>query len=184
MMYGYDNELLLAVRLRVPKGFKAKKLRVGVATDWLTCSDVCLQGGVTTAIEIPVAAGEPQKDPRWAPLFEKTRAAVPKPSPDKAFSLRWARKDRLVTFGIAIDTKRVAVGNKATAYFFPAQGGVVEHSGKQKLTILKERAVLEFPPAATAKKNRIPRLRGVLVIQEGKARRAYAVDLPGPPAKQ
>jgi thiol:disulfide interchange protein DsbD len=184
MMYGYDDELLLPVRLRVPKDFKAKKLRVGVSASWLTCADVCLQGEVTTSIEIPVAAGEPKKDPEWAPLFDKTRRAVPKPVPDRALSLRWGREGDRITFGITIDRKKLPIGDSARAYFFPAKGGVLDHMGKQKLTVEKNRALLDLPPAESLKKNRIPRLRGVLVIWEGKARRAYAVDLPGPPAKQ
>jgi len=174
MMYGYDDEVLLPLELSVPKGYEAKSLRVGVRATWLVCADVCLDGGTTREIEIPVRKGEPKSNPEknaeWAPLFARTRAALPRSPPAGALFASSA--------GLEIDLKRLPLDEKARVHFYPRKSGRIEHAAKQLLTRKGQRAALFIPWTATAKNQKNCRLDGVLVVQQGKTRRAYVVDLP------
>ena len=178
MMYGYSEEVLFPVKLEVPREFKPKTLKVELAASWLVCEDVCLTGRIKQSIEIPVRAGAPELDARRAPLFKSTREQTPK-AVDNAFALAWTREE----LGLSIRTRLVPLNAESRAYFFPEHGGVLDHAADQKLTVNGKGALLSLTRDPTMKKDRIPHLRGVLVVQQGKQRRAYLVDVPAPKKK-
>ncbi len=178
MMYGYEGELLLPARIDVPKDYKGKTLTVALDAKWLCCDEICLDGGLKAKIEVPVRAGVAEKDAQWAPLFARTRAATPK-AVDNAFALAWTRKGGALAFWLQFRSVKVPVDKESRAYFFPEKGGVFDHTADQKLTVNDKGGALRLTLDPAMKKDRIPRLRGVLVVEQGKTRRAYLVDLPG-----
>ena len=177
MMYGYADELLLPARIDVPKDFKGKTLTVALDAKWLCCDEVCLDGALKASIEIPVRAGKPQVDVQWAALFAKTRAETPTKIVN-TFAVIGRRNEGKLYFGITIRSVKIPLDEHSLVYFFTEQGEVLDHSAKQKLSLHGKSALLLLTLAPSAKNDRIPRLRGVLVVEQGKKRRAYRVDLP------
>ena len=177
MMYGYGDEVLFAVEVRVPKEYKAKTLRIGLEASWLVCDEVYLDERLEQEIEIPVRSGAPAKHAKWAPLFARTRAATPK-TVKNAFVMGGNRDpdERMIALGIR--TKLVPIDKESRVYFFPAKGEVLDHTADQALIRIDGSTMLMLTPAATLKNNQIQRLRGVLVVEQGKQRRAYLVDAP------
>jgi len=174
VMYGYEHEVLFAVELAVPRDFAGKSLKIRAKADWLVCADVCEEGGVDQSIELPVSKAEPEADARWSAAFKALRAAQPTAPPAGALAAPSAAALRL-------DADRLGVKSTTEAYFFPRETGIVAYAKPQVLRWEKKAAILAFPPPETAKKDRIERLVGVLVLRDGKARRAFAVDVPVTP---
>jgi thiol:disulfide interchange protein DsbD len=77
MNYGYENEVLLPVRLTVPAGLSDPVLQVSAQAEWLVCREVCIPESASVGFRLPVAAIAALPDPRHAALFAAARAALP-----------------------------------------------------------------------------------------------------------
>ena len=166
--YGYEDEVLLMVRIRPrskPQYGQAAKL--GLTVKWLVCRDICIPGQARLTLSLPVREGAPEPDLRWRALFEQTRAHLPKRVPATWKTAAFSEKDHFV---LSIDTgSRVA---KAT--FFPLESQQIENGASQstkpfdrgvRLTLRRSDQLLKF----------IPRLRGVVVLASGQA---YVINAP------
>jgi thiol:disulfide interchange protein DsbD len=173
MTYGYDDEVLLMAKLAVPADWKEKSIRITASAGWLVCADVCLEGGLSGDIEIPVREESARKATEWASAFTKARAAVPVAAPEGALAA--------TTSGLRIDLDKLPIDAKASVYFFPRRAGWLDHAAAQALTREEGHALLALPrtsPDSEIAKSR--NVAGVLVIQAGQVRRAFTVDLPIP----
>jgi thiol:disulfide interchange protein DsbD len=60
---GYEAITLLPVTLTPPKDLKpGETVTLRAKASWLMCADVCMPGGATVALTLPVSAGEPAPD--------------------------------------------------------------------------------------------------------------------------
>jgi thiol:disulfide interchange protein/DsbC/DsbD-like thiol-disulfide interchange protein len=127
MNYGYEREALLLVPLRISPAFSGARLGVSARAEWLVCREVCIPESTLVAFEIPVAAREPQADPRLRALFAQARAALPTGSGD------WR-------VNATADATRLAVTLQpppgqplpsGPAYFFEGTGNTVVHARAQ-----------------------------------------------------
>jgi thiol:disulfide interchange protein DsbD len=77
--YGYEGEVLLPVKISVPKTASAGSGAVLTAKlSWLMCQDQCVPGGATVSLTVPVIA-----DPApsaYETLFLKTKTEIPSPA--------------------------------------------------------------------------------------------------------
>jgi thiol:disulfide interchange protein DsbD len=172
--YGYENEVLLMLPLRVPSTAKPGGTATLAATvKWLVCSDICIPGHADVALTLPVrtAPGAPSAS---AALFEKTRAALPRPAPRN-----W--KITAVSDGndfvISID----AGAALPPGVFFPLVPEQIENSVPQKLQPFPRGLRLTLRKSDQLQK--VPgELRGILVFSPG---RAFEISAPlgtsGPP---
>ena len=160
MSYGYTDEVVLLTRLTAPAALPTGgpvTLRGRAA--WLVCEKICIPEEAAVALTLPVIAGRPAPGPAAA-VIERTRAAVPTPSPWPA-SLHMTPE--AVTVSVAapgLERDRIA-----EVSFFPGRWGVIDHAAVQDVTIDKggitlraARGLLPDGPAAD--------LDGVLVIRE------------------
>ena len=73
---GYHGELLLLTEIATPKRIEGTgNVRIEAKAEWLICKEVCLPGGTTVSLELPVGDGAP--DPTWSQVLAQARAAVP-----------------------------------------------------------------------------------------------------------
>jgi thiol:disulfide interchange protein DsbD len=170
--FGYEGELLLPVRLRVPAALAAgQTVLLKARADWLICKDVCIPGGADLQLVLPVraaAAASPH-----AALFAATRALIPQP----ASGLR----EPSATIGdgrIRLSFKPEAPVR--TLEFFPLEESRIEPAAAQPL---REEAggVALYLSAAQPVAAEFTRLKGVLVANGGPAAPggwAGAIDLP------
>jgi DsbC/DsbD-like thiol-disulfide interchange protein len=63
--YGYEHEVLLAVRVTPPADLKAGAADVALAADvsWLCCKDACIPGKAKLSLTLPLAAGDADGPP-------------------------------------------------------------------------------------------------------------------------
>jgi len=171
MTYGYDGEVLLAVKLTVPKDWKGESIGITARAEWLVCTDVCLEGGMAAELKIPVRAAPDRKATEWAPAFREARAALPEAAPNGALKATMA--------GLRVDLVKLPIAEKARVYFYPYKAGWLDHAAAQPLSRKDGHALLTLPrtaPNSEIVENR--NVSGVFVIETGKVRRAFAVDLP------
>ena len=72
--YGYSDELLLPVQLRLPADLPAgSNVPVTVKASWLICQEECIPGDATFTLQIPTGE-QSTPDPRFASLFVANEA--------------------------------------------------------------------------------------------------------------
>ena len=76
--YGYEDDVVLPVRLQVPEQAAGTRARLEARASWLMCRDVCIPGEASLRIDLPVvAAGAEAGRSVHAARFERTLAALP-----------------------------------------------------------------------------------------------------------
>jgi thiol:disulfide interchange protein len=126
--YGYEDEVVLSRELDIPGDFSGDKLDISAKVSWLVCKEVCIPGGATVSLVLPVQANPPLPSVHQA-LFEKNWSLEPKIElPVQAF----ASTDKLsLVLPITIrEAKRVE--------FFALSEETIIHSASQPLFKTKE----------------------------------------------
>jgi thiol:disulfide interchange protein DsbD len=109
---------------------------IRAAATWLVCKDICVPGSANFTLTLPVAA-KPAPSPQ-ASLF----AAVGRHMPGAVHWPAWIAPDGT----LSIDGTGAPRHDVATAYFFPAEPGVINQDFDQPLTIHGGRVVLGLKP--------------------------------------
>lgn len=173
MNFGYEGELLLPVQISVPAELApGQTVTIKARGDWLICREVCIPGGADLQLALPVrAAAAPS---RFAPLFDSTRAQIPRPATLQAASA-------------TIDGGRIRLAYKPaqpvrTLEFFPLDESRIEPAAAQTLRVEADGTAL-YLTAAQPLAAEFTRLRGVLVANGGPAARdsggwAGEIDVP------
>lgn len=158
MNYVYEKPYALLARLTLPEGIlPGTPVDATVAADYLVCSDtLCVPEQAQATVRL--VAGDGQIMPQDRARFDVWRAALPRPLGATA-RFAMARDGRLMLFVPLAGADRTA-----SAYFYPAVGGVIDHAAPQKAGISGNGLVIAMPPARTARA--LPRnLDGVLRIE-------------------
>lgn len=165
--FGYHDEVLLAVTVRVPASIAAgSTVQIGVEAKWLICREVCIPERAQLHLTLPVSATA-MENQQSAPLFAQAENLLPQPMPRRWKASAGSAKNDFV---LSLDT-----GKRITkAEFFPLEPGQIDNSALQKLepsatgmkVTLKKSDFLLKPIAV---------LRGVLVIPGGPA---YRIEAP------
>jgi thiol:disulfide interchange protein DsbD len=184
-IYGYTGTATHLVPIAVPADAKpGETVTLAAEARWLVCEKICLPEEGKFSLSLPIQAAPPGGDAplegRWSDVFEKARAALPKPSP---WTARFALDGKTLTLrieGAALDASRIV-----SIEFFPAAGGVVVPAAKQR--VRHDAKGLTLTLDAASKAAALKSLDGVLVIKEkldsGTATQAFALAAPvGPPA--
>lgn len=173
MNFGYEGELLLPVQVSVPGDVApGQTVQLKARADWLICKEVCIPGGADLQLALPVrAAAAPSS---FAPLFDSTRAQVPRPA-------------KLDAASVTIDGARLRLAFRPAApvtklEFFPLEESRIEPAAAQALRFEDGGAAL-YLAAVQPVAAEFTRLRGVLVANGGPAaadRGGWAgeIDLP------
>ncbi len=166
----HEDDLLLPVEIEIPEGYAADTVPLRAEVTWLVCTDICLDGGATVTLDLPVAKEAGAPDPRWKDLFARTRAALPRDPP--AGALRARRDgDRVV-----LDAGGEAAGVDVAPVYFPEDDATIEMAAPQEVVRGDGRWTLRLRPAPR-RVAPVERLRGVLAWDTAEGRRAWTVDV-------
>jgi len=165
--FGYHDEVLLPVTLRVPPSVAIKSpVEIGLEIKWLICREVCIPEHAQLHVTLPVAPSA-EEDPRYAALFARTENLLPHPMPRGWKARVKSGKDEFV---LALEIVKPIT----KAEFFPLEPGQIENPAPQKIQpsrtgcgITLKKSDLLLKPIAI--------LRGVLVIPGGSA---YRIEAP------
>lgn len=166
--YGYQNQILLPVKITVAAGTKlGTDVQLGARVNWLVCGDICVPGRAVLALTLPVRKGVPPQPSAAQRVFAKTLADLPRLAPS---SWRTTATIDRRQFVLTIDRGKQI----AAATFFPTEPNQVENSAVQKATPLSRGIRLEIP-----KSDQLlmapTHLAGVLALSSGQA---YLIKAP------
>jgi thiol:disulfide interchange protein DsbD len=171
--YGYGEEFLLPVEIRVAAECTAKSLPLKVDVSWLACTDICIAGEATLSLDLLIMDGPAAIDGTRTEVFERSRAAIPVAPPKDALSARVDGEHLVLTM------QRLPADAKAP-WFFPEDERTILMDGAQVVseTASTPRTVTLRIPLYERHDGPPKRLLGVLAWDaKGGARRGWIVDV-------
>ncbi|WP_235031587.1 protein-disulfide reductase DsbD family protein [Geminicoccus flavidas] len=169
--FGYENEVVFPVTVTPPADLQpGQSFTVRTDAFWLVCKDICIPEETSFTLALPV---EPtaRSDAATAPLFAAAEASLPRPSLWQAEAGFEGDRGVLRLSGDLLSPDAVA-----SAFFFPAEWGVIENAAPQELRVGQGELSLGLVRA----KGELPeRLSGVIAVTDAAgSRSAYALDAP------
>jgi thiol:disulfide interchange protein len=159
--YGYENEVTLLSRIRVPENLNpGETFSVRAEVDWLVCEEECIPQQVTLSLVLPVVSKSESTEERH-PLIAAALARLPVESPWSVQAFAAAEGQlRLV-----VEASAGAFANVTDAWFYPYEWGVIRQSDTQILHLSSDALELHLPegevsPGVGAE------LAGVLVLTD------------------
>jgi thiol:disulfide interchange protein len=134
--YVVGGTVLLPFSVTLPKAHTASGLEIRAAARWLACSaEICVPQQATFALNEPAGPNRPSAE---VPLFEKTAALEPKPSP---FETEITPGGVLIIRGAGLGT-----GSVKWAHFFPDRPDAIANAAAQRLEPLSDGFSLALTP--------------------------------------
>jgi thiol:disulfide interchange protein DsbD len=76
--YGYENEVLLIQEITPPSKLDDSSVRLSIEASWLVCEKICIPGGATLQLDLPVASTSQQAN---TDVFTRYRRLLPQNFP-------------------------------------------------------------------------------------------------------
>ncbi len=164
--YGYENEVTLLTRLKVPESARTGATFLTATLRWLICKNMCMEQKNEASLTVHVGDKVIPAEPAVSQLFAAAKAKLPKSLPAEWKANAMSNSPQLLL--------NFRPGMKVNdAEFFPVDKQVIENAAPQKLSSTSTRAQLSLKKDLTGPKP--ARLKGVLVLNKTDA---YNVDLP------
>jgi len=170
--YGYAGSADLLVPITVPPEVAIGDTAVLAAdASWLACAEICIPGGASLSLKLPIATGPAAPDPAAAPLFAAVRRTLPIPA---AFETRFV--SGADDYRLLVPKGALAGLRDPTGTFFPNDGSLIDHAAEPRTSrradgleiVLKKAAARAAVPAT---------LDGVVVLRgEDGAARAFEIS--------
>ncbi|PYL47811.1 MAG: hypothetical protein DMF32_10410, partial [Verrucomicrobia bacterium] len=114
--YGYENAVLLMQEITPPAKIDASSANLSAEANWLVCEKICIPGGATLQLNLPVASTSP---PANTDVFARYRRLLPQnlPGPD-VVRADWSRVGSDLRLKITSET----LAKYPAVDFFPLPG--------------------------------------------------------------
>jgi thiol:disulfide interchange protein/DsbC/DsbD-like thiol-disulfide interchange protein len=111
--YGYEDEVLLMQEITPPASVADSSIKLSAEASWLVCEKLCIPGGATVQIELPVSEkNEPANDD----LFARYRRSLPQKWPEGPVAkANWSRHGGEMQLTVVSP----ALANYPVVEFFP-----------------------------------------------------------------
>jgi len=165
MNYGYEGEVFLPVPIEIPADARpGQTLRLTAEALFMVCSDqMCVPDELTLSLDLRVQDGAAPLDPRWGQKIQTMIQTAPRPAGIEA---RAAFADGRLTL-TATDGPLAGAAPK-WAYFFPFEGGIIDHAAVQTGQRGPQGLTLDIAPGRGLTANGLtPPLAGVLSTDLG-----------------
>jgi thiol:disulfide interchange protein len=170
--YGYKDEVLLPIPMRLETTFEDDRLRLVAAIHWLVCKEECIPGQARLTLPVSVRPGNPTPDPHWSTLFAATQRMLPRQPPP-----HWRLSGSLDPDSFRLSIQGIT-GPVRAASFFPLEGDYIEHAAAQQVDTKGSAVELRLQRSSRLV-NEVTQLAGVLVLTtERDGTQVYAVDFP------
>lgn len=160
--FAYTGEVLLPVPISVPANAQVGSVvTLKAAAAFLVCEQVCVPEDAVVTLTLPVVAGVPGPDPKWAAKVADTLAKAPKPAGLKAvFELQGS------VLKLAVTGAPLKGADMSGAFFYPYSGKVIEHPPEQAIERGPEGLTLSLTPGYdfTQAEEKPTELSGVLAL--------------------
>jgi DsbC/DsbD-like thiol-disulfide interchange protein len=165
--FGYDNAVMLLVKLRTSSTIQANQAaQIGAELRVLVCKDICIPGKARVSLTLPIKSMPPEPDARSSKLFTAARESLPRRVPaDWEFHVN-SRKDSFLLTAKS--------GQRVTqATFFPLEESQVNNSAPQRIVPVATGFQLTLRKSDQLLKP-IKRLKGVLELA---GNQTYLIDV-------
>jgi len=165
MNYGYEGEVFLPVPIEVPADARpGQTLRLTTEALFMVCSDqMCVPDELTLSLDLRVQEGAAPLDPRWGQKIQTLVQTAPGPA---GIDARAAFADGQLT--LTATGGPLAGAAPKWAYFFPFEGGVIDHAAAQTGQRGRQGLTLTMAPGRGLSANGLkPPLAGVLSTDLG-----------------
>lgn len=181
--YGYDGELLLVRKVRLPETFSVSAVTFRVKADWLVCRELCLPGKADLSLTLPVTnTGSKSSgfDPSTIALFEQARSQLPGPRQEVEVVVQEGSLLLHLPSSLAVEGLQ-------SAQFFPFANAWINQAAAQPLLALPDGAgwqlrvplATDLDPALKGSANWLPEVaEGVLVINDRRSVQIGASTAP------
>ena len=128
MNYGYSGTVYLPVPIEVPASARpGTTLPLIVKALFLVCSaEMCVPDELTLRLDLPVRDGAAPLNPRHGAAITEVLEDAPRPA---GITARVALEDGVLTLGAAGGP--LAGSDPGPSYFFPFEGGIIDHPAPQ-----------------------------------------------------
>jgi thiol:disulfide interchange protein/DsbC/DsbD-like thiol-disulfide interchange protein len=128
MNYGYSGEVYLPVPVEIPATARSgATLPLTVKALFLVCSaEMCVPDELTLTLDLPVREGAAPPDARHGAAIARVLETAPRPAGIEA---RIAMENGTLVLSAAGGP--LAGGHQGPSYFFPFEGGVIDHPAAQ-----------------------------------------------------
>jgi thiol:disulfide interchange protein DsbD len=161
MDFGYENDVLFPLKLRVAPNVKAGPVALRASVDWLVCRESCIPGRAELEVRRSVEAGSRPEPYKPDPLFLRFFNQLPRPLSTK---VRPAFQATSEGFRLTVETGQP----ETIAAFFPAEPGILNNSAPQSLTPTAKGLILDLKKDAGLSAQAV-HLKGVLELSGGRA---------------
>ena len=111
--YGYENEVLLMQEITPASKLSDSSVKLSAEASWLVCEKICIPGGATLQLDLPVAA---TSEPANTDIFARYRHLLPQNFPGPSVARAdWSRAGSDLRLKITSDT----LAKSAAVDFFP-----------------------------------------------------------------
>ena len=176
MNYGYSGVVYLPVPVEIPASARpGAALPLTVKALFLVCSaEMCVPDELTLTLDLPIREGAAPLDPRHGAAITAVLENAPRPTGIEA---RIALEDGVLTLGAAGGP--LAGRDPGPSYFFPFEGGIIDHPAAQTGAWGPRGLTLNLQPGGQTRAEGIEGpIGGVLVTAHG----AWEITAePGPP---
>jgi len=165
MNYGYEGEVFLPVPIEIPADARpGQTLRLTAEALFMVCSDqMCVPDELTLSLDLRVQDGAAPLDPRWGQKIQTLIQTAPRPAGIEA---RAAFADGRLT--LTATGGPLAGAAPKWAYFFPFEGGIIDHAAVQTGQRGPQGLTLDIAPGRGLTANGLtPPLAGVLSTDLG-----------------
>jgi thiol:disulfide interchange protein DsbD len=173
MDFGYENEVLFPLKLRVANSVKSGPVTLHAMVDWLVCQDRCIPGKAELEIS-RVVSSHPAKPVSLASddaIYKRWIGRIPKllPAKDKA-----TFQPTSAGFRLTVETGQ----REVSATFFPSSQDILDNPAPQKLTPTANGLILDLKKDANLAANP-HEFKGVLELSGGRAYEIAALAAEG-----
>lgn len=165
MNYGYSGEVWLAVPVEIPATSRAGTvLPLTVKALFLVCSaELCVPDELTLRLDLPIREGAAPLDRRHGRAITDVLEKAPRPAGIEA---RISLENGVLTLAAAGGP--LAGRNPGPSYFFPFEGGVIDHPAAQTGEWGPQGLTLRMQPGGESRATGLTGpVRGVLVTAHG-----------------
>jgi thiol:disulfide interchange protein DsbD len=159
--FGYTDEIFLLTEVSIPATFSATSLQISAEVQWLECEDICIPGGASVSLDIPVSSnGQTVTDSRWVQGFASVRNNLPREDIvlDSMFSISGEEINLLVqaTESIFEDAQIIS--------FIPDTHRILDYISDQNITTQLSSLQLNQKAHSRALREPPDRMGGLLIV--------------------
>jgi thiol:disulfide interchange protein len=171
--FGYTGEVFLLTPVTVPSDFSGSTLDLRADVQWLVCEDICIPGGATVSLSLPVAAdGQAPLNTAMAYGFEQTRASLPRN--DISLTSTFSINDGSVN--LLVQATENIFENADAIVFIPDRHRIFDYKAEQNITTQLSSLQLSQTQHRRVEREAPERVGGLLLVTTNGVETAYQVD--------